>query len=137
LQCKENWNSFSLHDRTIAVLGGEGLLGLVAVETIKELGGHAISIDVKARADYICNVATEHERVFEIAGCSRYSGVINCVVGNQQPVDKPANLFDDDLQAGLTAAAWVHDAFHATLRETQGAFLNIGSDLSLKAPTLW
>ncbi len=127
-------DSFSLKNRTIAVLGGEGLLGGVAVQTISDLGGKPISIDIKTGADYVCDIANDATGLFFLAEHHSYSGVVNCVVGNQGAVPTPEWYYDDDLQVGLVAAKTAHQAFHKALHRTRGVFLNVGSDLSLRAP---
>lgn len=125
---------FSLKNKRIAVLGGEGLLGKVCKETVTELEGEALSFDIKAGATYVCDIVADYQTLHEIAHSGSFDGVINCVVGNQRSVLLPDTGWDRDIEAGLTAAAYAHRAFYAALRETRGAFLNIGSDLSLKAP---
>ncbi len=120
--------------KTVAILGGEGLLGQVCKKTIEDLGGEAISIDVMVGANYVCDITKDINRLSDIAGYHRYDGVINCVVGNQKPVSFPTSLWNDDIRAGLTGASWAMDAFHRPLAATKGVYLNIGSDLSLQAP---
>ena len=95
-------DDFSLKGRIIAVLGGAGLLGRVAKETIAELDGKAISIEVKSWADYVCNVATNFVRLHQIAHNRAYSGIINCAIRNYRPVTAPIN---DDPQ---TESACTH-----------------------------
>ena len=98
-------DDFSLKGRIIAVLGGAGLLGRVAKETITELDGKAISIEVKSWADYVCNVATNFVHLHQIAHNRAYSGIINCAIRNYRPVTAPIH---DDPQTGLARAACTH-----------------------------
>lgn len=126
---------FSLVGKRVAVLGGEGLLGQVACETISDLGGQSISIDVKGEADEICNISQDYGRLYEISHRGEYWGVINCVVGNQRSTIVPQQGWVSDLQTGLTAAAYAHQAFFDALKNSSGVFLNIGSDLALMAPS--
>ena len=124
---------FSLKDCHIAVLGGQGLLGQVCVETILELEGIPLSIDIKSGADYECDIL-DSKALHWIANRCQFHGVVNCVVGNQRPADLPLTGWPEDIRAGFDAAAGAHDAFHNSLLHTRGCWLNIGSDLSLKAP---
>lgn len=125
---------FSLKGKRIVVLGGEGLLGQVCRETIGELDGEAISVDVLVGANYVCDISKHPDSLWEIARYHPYDGVINCVVGNQRPVCLPQSRWDSDIQVGLTGAAHAMAAFHEPLKARKGVFLNIGSDLSLQAP---
>lgn len=124
---------FSMQGKRVAVLGGQGLLGQVCCETIYELGGDAISVDVTVGANYVCDI-TDQVRLTRVAGYHDYDGVINCVVGNQKPVCFPTSQWDSDIDIGLTGAAKAMVAFYEPLKRTKGSYLNIGSDLSLKAP---
>jgi NAD(P)-dependent dehydrogenase (short-subunit alcohol dehydrogenase family) len=127
-------DQFDLKDRTIAVLGGEGLLGRVCCETIKELRGQPISVDIVETAHHVCDLARDESRLWEIAHGRNYSGVVNCVVGNQQPINTPATLWNEDIRLGLATAATAMLAFYDKLRLNKGVYLNIGSDLSLQSP---
>ncbi len=125
---------FSMRGKTVAILGGEGLLGQVAETAICDLGGEVVSIDVKVGANYVCDIAKDFDRLYQISRYHRFDGVINCVVGNQKLVCMPQSLWAADIQTGLTGAAWAMSAFYEPLKTTKGVFLNIGSDLSLQAP---
>ena len=45
-------DQFSLTGKTAIITGGEGMMGKMICETIRELGGVAISVDIKKSADY-------------------------------------------------------------------------------------
>ena len=132
-QAKTLKELLSLKDRRIAVLGGQGLLGQICVEVITELEGIPLSIDIKSGADYECDVL-DRQALRWIACHYQHHGVVNCVVGNQKPVNAPDQGFDTDIAAGFVAAQTAMEAFAGTLRDNRGVFLNIGSDLSLKPP---
>jgi NAD(P)-dependent dehydrogenase (short-subunit alcohol dehydrogenase family) len=118
----------------IAVLGGEGLLGRVCCDTIRELRGQPISVDIVQTADHVCDLVRNQRYLQKIADSRPYFGVINCVVGNQKPVHVPQAGWNEDIHAGLSAANNAMLAFHSAMRLSQGVYLNIGSDLSLRAP---
>jgi len=124
---------FSLKDRRIAILGGQGLLGQICVETVLELNGIPLSIDIKSGADYECDIL-EEKALHWIANRYQFHGVVNCVVGNQRATDLPLANLSEDLRAGFDAAAQAHEAFYSPLLHSRGCFLNLGSDLSVKAP---
>jgi len=87
---------------------------------------------VARAADFVRDIA-DVGRMRQIASDARYSGVINCAVGNQRPVSAPDRGFENDLQTGLVGASNIATAFYDTLKKTKGTLVNIGSDLSLKA----
>jgi NAD(P)-dependent dehydrogenase (short-subunit alcohol dehydrogenase family) len=117
---------FRLDGRNIAVVGGQGLLGQIACETIEHLGGTAFSYDVE-NGDDITKKFTPEMGV-------PYHGVINCAIGNQKPVDAPDKYFLDDLEIGLLGARNVALAFERQLRASKGSLVFVGSDLSFLAP---
>ena len=127
-------DQFSLHGKTAVIIGGEGLLGNVIRQTIWELGGNALSVDLMIGANYIADMS-DYNRAQEIAGyISKCDILVNAAIGNQKAVTFPMSYWRDDLTAGLTVAANCMTAFTVHLREAKGVVLNIGSDLSLVAP---
>jgi NAD(P)-dependent dehydrogenase (short-subunit alcohol dehydrogenase family) len=123
-------DQFTLKDRRIVVVGSEGLLGTVARKTISELGGQPISVDVKDMGIEL----TDYAALRYVADQGQVHGVINCAIGNQMPTDDAQRFLESDLKTGLTGAAVCHKVFHAPLKATKGVFINVGSDLSHKAP---
>ena len=127
-------DQFSLKGRTAIVTGGEGMLGKMICETVKELGGHALSIDLKGNADHLCDItkADDVERLSHIV--TKCDILINNAVGNQKPVTDLGDGWAHDLDVGLTGALRMIGAFAPALRQSHGVILNIGSDLSLIGP---
>jgi NAD(P)-dependent dehydrogenase (short-subunit alcohol dehydrogenase family) len=123
-------DTFSLKDRRIVIIGGEGLLGSVARKTVSELGGLPTSVDVK---DMGIDV-TDYAALRIIADHGPIHGVINCAIGNQMPTDDAQKFMETDLKVGLTGAAVCHKVFYDPLKATKGVFINVGSDLALMAP---
>ena len=74
-------DQFSLKDRRIVVIGGEGLLGTVARKTVSELGGNPISVDVSDLGIEI----TDYAKLLTVADRGPIHGVINCAIGHQMP----------------------------------------------------
>ncbi len=125
---------FSLRGKIAVVVGGEGLLGKIIIETIGNLGGKVISLDRKVGANYVRDFR-DYNKCQEIAGnISRCDILVNAAIGNQKVVTFPMSCWKDDLENGLTVAANCITAFTVHLREAKGVVLNIGSDLSLVAP---
>ena len=125
---------FSLKGKTAYIIGGEGLLGQITGETVRELGGLSISVDTHIGGSYICDV-TNLPRLIEVANYHPHVDiVINCAIGNQKPVTFPTSLWDEDIAIGLTGASNVFIAFRDKIIASKGVFLTIGSDLSLIAP---
>jgi len=121
-----------LDGKTVVVIGGEGLLGKIACETVRELGGTALSVDKTLGANYhfdvdVCVLA-------KIAEYTRCDVLVNCAIGNQKPLTHPLSRWYDDLEAGLGIAAHAMQAFSDRLKASHGVVVNIGSDLSFKAP---
>ena len=125
---------FSLLGKTAVVVGGEGLLGKVACETVRELGGDVVSVDLHVGATYVRDI-TELSSVLDInAYLPHIDIVINCAIGNQKPVTFPTSLWEKDIAIGLTGAANIFTGFRDKILASKGVFLTIGSDLSLIAP---
>ena len=125
---------FSLKGKTVVVFGGEGLLGRCVCETVRDLGGDALSVDNHRPANYVRDATNVHACI-EIADyLEKVDAVVNCIVGHQGPVTYPSSYWDTDLAAGLGVACNIMVAFRDKLMASKGIALHIGSDLSLKAP---
>jgi NAD(P)-dependent dehydrogenase (short-subunit alcohol dehydrogenase family) len=125
---------FCLTSKTAVVIGGEGLLGKVVCETVRELGGTPVSVDLHVGASYVRDI-TDLPSLIEVEGyLPRIDIVINCAIGNQKPMTFPTSLWDEDIAIGLTGASNVFIAFRDKIIASKGVFLTIGSDLSLTAP---
>lgn len=127
-------DSFSLQGKTAVVVGGEGLLGKVICETVMDLGGKVISIDVHVGANYVCDITDPAALGNTATYIKRADILIHAAIGNQKAVTFPSSMWDKDIEIGLTGAVRATDAFSSHLHETRGVMLYIGSDLSLKAP---
>lgn len=125
-------DKFSLRGKTALIAGGEGLLGKAIKETIKELDGHALSVDIKHGADIICDL-TVFTSVLSLAHLP-IDILINCAVGNQKPGYDFSLNWEQDLRLGLTASMYTIECLGDQLRKRNGVILNVGSDLSLIAP---
>lgn len=127
-------DQFSLKGKTAIVTGGEGLMGRMMCETIRELGGTAISIDLQPTADITLDI-TDFDRVKALAEATVHIDIlINNAVGNQKAVPHYAFGWDTDLRIGLSAQLNMLYAFEPQLLESKGVVLNMGSDMSLIAP---
>lgn len=117
----ETLTQFDLSGRINVVIGARGLLGQIAVETIRELGGEVIALDLPA---------------FDLRNSSYVGpaphGVINCAIGNQRSVTVPQIDLQRDLDIGLYGAARAMELFKP---RPGGTYVNVGSDLSFKAPS--
>lgn len=125
-------DQFSLRGKTALVAGGEGLLGKALCKTIKELDGHALSVDIQHGADIICDL-TVFASVLSLSHLP-IDILINCAVGNQKPGYSFSLNWEQDLALGLTASLYTIECLGDQLRKRNGIILNIGSDLSLIAP---
>jgi len=123
---------FSLRGKTALVAGGEGLIGKEICRTIKDLDGHAISVDIKHGADILCDL-TVFASVLSLSHLP-IDILINCAVGNQKPGYSFSLNWQQDLAIGITAAAYTIECLGDQLRKRNGVILNIGSDLGLIAP---
>ena len=123
---------FSLKGKTAIVTGGEGLIGKMICETIRELDGIAISVDIKETADIRCDI-TVFSDVLKLAHIP-CDILVNNAVGNQKPVEIFTAGWRDDINIGLTAAVNCIQILSASLIQNNGVILNIGSDLSLIGP---
>lgn len=120
---------FRLDGKTIAVVGSEGLLGKVACEVIKELGGATIRFDIKFGDDI-----RQSGQFVELTTPDSVHGVINCAIGNQRAVKEPDLWFQSDLKVGLNGALHVALGFERALKHNKGSLVFVGSDLSFIAP---
>ena len=123
---------FSLKGKTAIVTGGEGLLGRIIVQTVMELGGNPISVDLAPTATRVLDI-TDGKAVSEAAESTPPVDIlVNCAIGNQKPVRDAAEGFGADLNIGLVGALNMTAAFGSKMQK--GVILNIGSDLSFVAP---
>jgi len=125
-------DQFSLKGKTAIVTGGEGMMGKMICQTIKELGGDAISIDIVETADQYCDI-TVFSDVLRLAGIP-VDILVNNAVGNQKASESPYNRWELDLRIGLTGTVNVVQVLGDELVKRKGVILNIGSDLSLIGP---
>ena len=127
-------DQFSLKTKVAVVTGGEGLLGSCICETIRELGGTALSLDLKPTADHVIDItdAAAVARLSDEAG--DVDILVNCAVGNQKPLTDVGEGFSSDLNIGLVGAMVMTANFGSRMAKRGGVILNIGSDLSLIAP---
>ena len=73
-------DQFSLKTKVAIVTGGEGLLGRAICETIRELGGTAISLDVKPTAEQVVDI-TDNKAVVALGeSAPRIDILVNCAV---------------------------------------------------------
>lgn len=126
-------DQFNLAGKFAVVTGGEGLLGKIICETIRDLGGVALSVDIDGNPDFICDI-TKSRNVRDLAMTIRQADIlINNAVGNQKPVHDMTAGWVGDIAVGLTGAINMIGAFRDHLWES-GVILNIGSDLALIGP---
>jgi NAD(P)-dependent dehydrogenase (short-subunit alcohol dehydrogenase family) len=126
-------DQFSLKTKVALVTGGEGLLGRMICQTIRELGGTALSVDIKPTADHVLDI-TDGMAVNQTADAMPPVDIlVNCAVGNQAPVQDAAAGFGDDLNIGLVGSLNMTAAFGSKMT-AGGVILNLGSDLSFIAP---
>lgn len=129
-------DQFSLKGKTIIVTGGEGLMGKMICETIRELGGIPHSIDILKTAAHCCNITDYHSVELLSQQFSNVDILINNAIGNQRPVHNFHVGWDKDIAVGLTSAMNMHIAFEKHLKASNGVVLNIGSDLGLIGPDM-
>lgn len=126
-------DQFSLKTKVAIVTGGEGLIGRMVCETIRELGGTALSVDIRPTADHVLDI-TDGAAVSGMAdGMPPVDILVNCAVGNQAPVFDAAAGFGADLNVGLVGSLNMTAAFGSKM-PVGGVILNFGSDLSFIAP---
>ena len=125
---------FSLKGKTGIVTGGEGLLGKMICETIRELGGRAVSVDIKDAAEWRIDIRSQAAVLKMVNSIPSIDILVNAVVGNQAPVETPLMGYHFDVETGLGAAAIVTELCGPKLQAAKGVVLNIGSDLSFVAP---
>lgn len=129
---------FSLVDKKAVVTGGEGLLGKAICETVRELGGEAISVDLKPTADTVLDITNGPSVQAFVDAHTDIDILVNCAVGNQKPVHDVGKDFWQDCAVGLMGAYNMSAAFGLPMSKRKDCVvLNIGSDLSLIAPDPW
>ena len=106
------------------------MMGRMICETITELGGTPISVDVRGSNPLNITVFSD---------CLRMAGVpcdilINNAVGNQKASENYANRWQQDLDIGLTGALNMIQVCSDQLRKRKGVILNVGSDLAVIGP---
>lgn len=126
-------NQFSLAGKTAIVTGGEGLLGKIICDTVRELGGNAISIDVVPTAGITLDITNGKHVTDAAEAMPPIDILVNCAVGNQKALKDVAQGFGEDLNVGLVGALNMTAAFGSKMN-SGGVILNIGSDLSFIAP---
>lgn len=120
-------DKFDLTGRAVVVLGAHGTLGHLAVETVKELRGVAIELDLdQINVVDLSSLLRARERITD-----PIAAAINCTVGNQQETFPAHAGFGNDTAIGLAGAVNAMEAFKP---EPGGAYVNVGSELSFKAP---
>lgn len=120
--------------KTVWVTGGEGLLGKIVCETVRELNGVSISVDVNEKAEIVLDI-TQPETFPELPQMDNVDVLVNCAIGNQKPVSQFHKGWYKDIEIGLTGDMRMINTFLPVLIRRKGVILNIGSDLSLIAPT--
>jgi NAD(P)-dependent dehydrogenase (short-subunit alcohol dehydrogenase family) len=127
-------DQFSLKTKVVLVTGGEGLLGRCICETVRELGGTAISLDVKPSAEQVLDI-TDAKAVQAFGETAKIDILVNCAAGNQKPLQDAGAGFADDLNIALVGAFNMTATFGSKMSAAgAGVILNIGSDLSLIGP---
>ena len=128
-------DQISLKGKVALVTGGEGLLGRMMCETVRELGGTALSLDIAGQPNIYGDVA-DQQAMFYMAHTrfEKLDILINNAVGNQKPVPKYDFGWDADLRVGLTGCMNMMRACEAALMAANGVVLNMGSDMSLISP---
>jgi len=126
-------DQFSLKTKVAIVTGGEGLLGRVICETIRELGGTALSVDLKPTADHVLDIIDAAAIQKFSDSCPPVDILVNCAVGNQKPVMDGGQGLADELNISLMGGYNMTAAFGSRMPKG-GVVLNIGSDLALIGP---
>lgn len=128
-------DQFSMKGKTVWVTGGEGLLGKIVCETVRELDGIAMSIDIDQKADVVLDITVPPPNVLELEKHENVDVLVNCAIGNQKPVSQFYKGWYKDIEVGLTGTMRMINTFLPALIRRKGVVLNIGSDLSFIAPT--
>ena len=71
-------DQFSLKTKVVLVAGGEGFLGRAICETVRELGGTAISLDLKPSADQVVNITDSKAVVALGETAGQIDALVNC-----------------------------------------------------------
>lgn len=123
---------FLLDGKKVLIAGGCGLVGQICVDTVIELEGDPITVDLNEVANHRCNLGNKYAVSSLSSKIGKVDIIINCQVGNQRAVKDIASHWEDDIGCGLTAVFNVSHYFSANMQE--GVILNFGSDLSHMAP---
>ena len=83
-------NRFKLDGKKVLIAGGCGLVGNICIETVMELEGDPITLDIDPAAHYSYDLANRYVVSNLPAKIGPVDVVINCQVGNQKPVTNPA-----------------------------------------------
>ncbi len=119
---------FSLVDKVALVTGGEGLLGKMICQTIRELGGEALSVDLAAGADYRGDISKDKF----VTSLPSADILVNAAIAHQKAMKSELRpQWQRQLDVALTGvrSMSLHFAYHGGK-----VILNIGSDLSLIGP---
>ena len=128
-------DQISLKGKTAIVTGGEGLMGRMMCETIRELGGTPYSLDINGSPDIYGDVA-DRQAMFYMTH-TRFEKIdilINNAVGNQKAVPKYDDGWAEDMRVGLYGCLNMIRSCEDGLKAANGVVLNIGSDMSLIPP---
>ena len=93
-------DQFSLKGKTVLITGGEGFLGKMICETVRELDGNALSIDITGEPYIICDLNNPYAILSMAKNIEKADILVNNAVGNQKPVDNPADGWRDDISIG-------------------------------------
>ena len=107
------------------------MIGKMICQTIRELGGTAISVDING-GDIQCDISVFSD-VLKLAHIPA-DILVNNAVGNQKPVESFSAGWVNDLAVGLTGAVNCIQILGPHLKQNNGVILNIGSDLSIIGP---
>lgn len=125
---------FRLDGKKVLIAGGCGLVGQICVETVMELEGDPITVDMHDAAHHRYNLANRYIVPSLPDKIGLVDVVINCQVGNQKPVTHIGDGWEYDIASGLTAVFNVCHVFGNRMADKGGVILNFGSDLSHIAP---
>ena len=121
-------DKFSLKGKIVLITGGEGMLGKMIGQTVRELGGQAVSLDITGFPDIMFDITKD-----ELPNM-KFDILVNNAVGSQDATPSPFKKMLPDIEVGLIGAARMSGMAQETLSLNKGVILNIGSDLSLIGP---
>lgn len=125
---------FRLDGKKVLIAGGCGLVGQICIETVKDLKGDPITLDLNDAAHYRYDLSNYYIVSNLPNKIGHVDVVINCQVGNQKASKDPGAHWNRDIASGLTAVFNVSYAFGLRMADQGGVILNFGSDLSHIAP---